>query len=271
MAYSYIGDPESVKMTDVAQNWAVAVHAAKFWPEKPALWFANMDAQFILRGITQEDTKYYHVVAQLDAKSAAEVEDILLNPPAENKYTRLREVLIERLSASKEKRIKQLLEHEEQGDRTPSQFLRHMKNLAGKEVPEEFIKTLWASRLPVGTQSVLASQEGIELDKMAVLADRIGEVTPVQSHHIPAASNVSAVGDINALVEQVAALVTSKLEDRERQRSRDASSSRYRGRSRGRSEERPKGTCWYHWRFKESATKCTRPCDYVQGNGKQSH
>ncbi|XP_015438096.1 PREDICTED: uncharacterized protein LOC107193207, partial [Dufourea novaeangliae] len=122
-----------------------------------------LDAQFVLRGITQEDTKFHHVVAQLDAKSAQEVEDILLTPPAENKYTRLKDELVARLSTSKQRKIKQLLEHEERGDRTPSQFLRHTRSLAGNDVPEDFIRTLWPSRLPVFMQSVLATQDGVEL------------------------------------------------------------------------------------------------------------
>ncbi|XP_076286385.1 uncharacterized protein LOC143212019 [Lasioglossum baleicum] len=239
-------------------------------PKKPELWFANLDAQFALRGITQEDTKYYHVVAQLDSKSATEVEDIMLNPPDKNRYQALKQALIERLSVSKQRKMKQLLEHEEKGDRTPSQFLRHMRSLAGGKVPDEFIKTLWISRLPVSMQSVLATQDGVELDKMAVLADRVGEVATAQSQPIPAASNVAAVGDINALVEQIAEMVTSKLEDRGRRRSRSASGGRYRESSRGRSQERPKGVCWYHWRFKERATKCTRPCSYSAGNDQQS-
>lgn len=250
-------------MEAAAQNAAVAIHTAKFWPEKPALWFAQLDAQFALRGITQEETRYWHVVAQLDVRSAQEVEDVLLNPPAENKYTKLKDELIARLSTSKQRKLKQLLEHEEKGDRTPSQFLRHMRSLAGDDVPEEFIRTLWTSRLPVSMQSVLATQDGVELDKMAVLADRIAEVAPAQASAPPAAGNVAAVGDINALVDQIAALVTAKLEGRGRPRTRSVSGSRQRRRSRSHTEERPKDVCWYHWRFKERSTKCRMPCSYA--------
>ncbi|KZC06854.1 hypothetical protein WN55_08599, partial [Dufourea novaeangliae] len=234
------------------------------------LWFSQMDAQFALRGITQETTKFHHVVAQLDPKSEQEVEDILLNPPAENQYTRLKDELIARLSTSKQRKIKQLLEHEERGDRTPSQFLRHMRSLAGNDVPEDFIRTLWTSRLPVSMQSVLATQDGVELEKVAVLADRIGEVAPAQVHPTASANNVAAIGDINALVEQIAALVTTKLEGRGRHRRRSSSGGRYRRQSRARSQERPKGVCWYHWRFNDKASKCTQPCSYTPGNGKQS-
>ncbi|XP_076649882.1 uncharacterized protein LOC143357352 [Halictus rubicundus] len=177
------------------------------------------------------------------------------------------------LRALEEKRkIKQLLEHEERGDRTPSQFLRHIRSLAGNEVPEDFIRTLWMSRLPVAMQSVLATQDGVELEKVAALADRISEVTPAQIHPAAAANNVAALGDINALVEQIAALVTTKLEGRGRQPRSSTPSSRYRRRSRSKSkaESRPSGICWYHGRFGDKATKCTKPCTFQSGNDLQS-
>ncbi|XP_076655171.1 uncharacterized protein LOC143360328 [Halictus rubicundus] len=236
-------------MEPPAQNMAVAVDMAKFWAEKPALWFAHLDAQFGLRGITQEDTKYHHVEAQLDVKTAEEVEDILLNPPEQNKYTRLKEELIARLSTSKQRKMKQLLEHEERGDRTPSQFL-----------------------LPVTMQSVLATQDGVELEKVAALTDRISEVTPAQIHPAAAANNVAALGDIDALVEQIAACVTTKLKGRGRQPRRSTRSSRYRRRYRSKSkaESRPSGICWYHGRFGDKATKCTKPCTFQSGNDPQS-
>ncbi|XP_078051743.1 uncharacterized protein LOC144477887, partial [Augochlora pura] len=207
-------------MEETPQNSAVGVHSAKYWPEKPALWFAQLDAQFSLRGITSEETKYCHVVSQLDAKTAQEIEDILLAPPAERKYSHVKEELIRRLSTSKQSKIKQLLEHEEIGDRTPSQFLRHIRALAGTDVPEDFMRTLWMSRLPASMQSVLATQDGVALEKMAVLADRIAEVTPTQMYPAAPSSSVAAFGDINALVEKVAAMVVDKMGARGRSRRR---------------------------------------------------
>lgn len=36
-----------------------------FWPEKPELWFRQLEAQFALSEITREATKYRWVVANL--------------------------------------------------------------------------------------------------------------------------------------------------------------------------------------------------------------
>lgn len=97
-----------------------------------------------------------------------EVKDIITNPPTTNKYLRLKSELIRRLSASQEKRIQQLLNDEELDDRKPSQFLRHLQNLAGTSGASDFVKTLWTNRLPVNIQTVIASQiSDLTVEKLA--------------------------------------------------------------------------------------------------------
>lgn len=91
----------------------VSVKLPQFWPDKPALWFAQVEAQFAVSGITADDTRYSYVVAQLDSRYAAEVEDIILSPPANDRYAYLKNELIRRLSISEEQRVRRLLGQEE--------------------------------------------------------------------------------------------------------------------------------------------------------------
>ncbi|CAB0030693.1 unnamed protein product [Trichogramma brassicae] len=112
----------------------VAVKLPAFWSDRPSLWFAQADSQFILSDIISEVTKFHYVVSQLDARIALEVEDVITSPPAVTPYTFLRAKLIERLSASEEQRVRQLISEEELGDRKPSQFLRHLRSLAGNTI-----------------------------------------------------------------------------------------------------------------------------------------
>ena len=81
-----------------------------FWLDKPTIWFAQAEAQFALAYINTELTKYYHVISQLDVRTATEVEDIISNPSAELPNTSLRQKLIERLFTSKEQQVRQLLQ-----------------------------------------------------------------------------------------------------------------------------------------------------------------
>ncbi|RZC34254.1 hypothetical protein BDFB_014899, partial [Asbolus verrucosus] len=125
----------------------------------------------------------------------------------------LKRELISRLSTSQERKTKRLLEQEEIGDRTPltpSQFLRHLKDLAGPTVPETLIRTLWTSRLPVQMQAILATQEKNKLDDVANLADKIQETQGPRVATMAANNNddvmTSLLKQVEALTIQVVAL-----------------------------------------------------------------
>jgi hypothetical protein len=111
-----------------ATLYRVAVRLPPFWPDRPVLWYAQAEAQFDLAGITSQRTKFNYVVSQVHQQNAAKVEDIITAPPEHEPYDRLKAELVRRLSTSREKRVRQLLSHEEMGGRNPSQFLRHLKD-----------------------------------------------------------------------------------------------------------------------------------------------
>jgi hypothetical protein len=155
----------------------VAVRLQPFWAERPAVWFAQAEVQFFLSGVKSETTTFFHVISHLDHRYAAEVEDSITSPPERDPYTKLRNEFVLRLSPSREPRIRQLLTFEEIGDRKPSQFLRHLRGLA-PDVPEDFLRNIWSSRLPPNIQATLAGQQECSLDAAARCADRISEVAP---------------------------------------------------------------------------------------------
>ncbi|XP_069965874.1 uncharacterized protein [Bactrocera oleae] len=88
----------------------VSIRCPLFNSERPALWFAQLEGQFHLAGISDEITQYHYASLHLDAMAAAEVEDLLLNVPTETSYTRLKGTLVERLTLFREARLQQLLE-----------------------------------------------------------------------------------------------------------------------------------------------------------------
>ena len=56
---------------------AVSLKLPIFWTTQPAVWFAQTEAQFTLRGISADETKYYHVVSVLDQETATRVHYIV--------------------------------------------------------------------------------------------------------------------------------------------------------------------------------------------------
>jgi len=51
--------------------YTTTVKLPDFWQHNPRAWFQHIEAQFQLRGITQDVTKCFHVVAALNASMTA--------------------------------------------------------------------------------------------------------------------------------------------------------------------------------------------------------
>lgn len=247
----------------------VGVRIPPFWPEDPEFWFAQIEGQFTLSGITSDITKFNYVISNLEHQYSREVRDLIIAPPENEKYAKLRAEIIKRFTASQEKRVKQLLMHEELGDRKPSQFLRHLQSLAGANVPEDFVRTIWSSRLPTNIQTVLAAQPSKSLEVLGDLADRVSEIAPM-SPHVAAACAPSPGSSLDTMAREIAELrkqldqMNIKFNEgsRSRRRRRTPSCSRSNSRNRSNSHFNKYPTCWYHWKFANKAQKCIKPCDF---------
>ena len=153
----------------------LAVRLPPFSLDDPEVFFALAEVNFEAAGITGDTTKFIHVISALDSTTRNKVREILLNLPAANRYDTLKGALISRLVATQQQKTRQLLEAELPGTRTPSEYLRHLQNLAGNTASATIIKTLWLSRLPTQTQTILATQTEANLNKLATLADAIAD------------------------------------------------------------------------------------------------
>ena len=120
--------PEECRDIEVA---AYAITTPPFWPSNTMLWFAQVEAQFMLRGITAQLTKFHHVLANLSQTTASEVRDLLMNPPKENTYDVLKETLIKWTTLSEQQRLQQLLSTEDLKDQKPTHLLCKMQQLPG--------------------------------------------------------------------------------------------------------------------------------------------
>ena len=246
---------------------SVVLKIPPFWPSDPEVWFAQVEAQFATRGISVQKTKFDHVVASLSPEYATEVRDLILKPPTTHPYDSLKELLVRRTTASEQRRLQQLFNSEELGDRTPSQLLRRMQQLLGDKASTAdplFLRELFLQRLPPQVRMVLAStKETEDLEALASLADRVVEVAT------PSVSSIET-SQLSAEVEQLRTEITS-LKSLVKSLSSLSTPSQRKHANRRRTPSpappnRSTDFCWYHSRFADKAAKCIQPCTWSSGN-----
>lgn len=277
----------------------VAVRLPACWRDNIALWFAQAEAQFTNSRVKDDFTKYNFIVAALDPVSLRCVSDIVINPPAKDKYILLKTTLINRLQDSEDKRLTQLLTGLQLEDRKPTELLRHMQELAGPTLTESaIVKTLWLQRLPQHVQAILSALPVDQLPQLASAADKIVEVyQPAECGAVdrrnqpgPSKPEDSSNSILIQLQKQIASL-TDELRQLKMERNNTPTHSyafheqrsykprrnwqqntssqklpagRNRSNSRGRSPRRAStGTCIYHTRYGDNAHRCIKPCNFV--------
>lgn len=164
-----------VGTSETSQLARVAVKPPPFWRNDPALWFIQLDAQFKLGGIVADETQFYTTISALDTEVLQSVREIVLKPPEGGKYSALKEKLISVYSESENSKLKQLLQDLQLGDMRPSQLLSKMTDLAGGNLKDNVLQSLWLSRLPGNIQAILAASNE-QLSQLAVMADKIHEL-----------------------------------------------------------------------------------------------
>lgn len=238
----------------------VSVKLPPFWPADPHLWFAQVEAQFAIKGVSSQKTKFDYVVSSLSPEFATEVRDLLIHPPNDDPYDALKAQLIKRTAATDQQKLQQLLSTEELGDRRPSQLLRRMQQLVGDTpglADGALLRELFLQRLPATVRMVLASADSsTSLQDLAQMADKIVEVAvpSVSAFHTPSTT------ELDDLRSEVATL-RSTLKSLTRRRSPSPRPQR---------QDSQGQLCWYHERFGDAARKCKEPCS-KSGKGKASH
>ncbi|GFQ93684.1 transposon Tf2-6 polyprotein [Trichonephila clavata] len=212
----------------------VRVKIPPFWEEKPEIWFFQVEAQFSIANINQEETKFNYLVAQLDPKFIENIWDIIQSDE-KNKYSCAKSRLLSTFKESEEKSIKKLLTGISLGDMKPSQLLRKRKSLAGDNITEKVLRTLWLDKLPDSIKNILVvSSENLE--NLCVMADKIFEINSSPEIY-SADADSSAMKNILEKVSLLEKQISELYINRRKSRSEFRNSSQTRNKSRSRSHD----------------------------------
>ena len=243
-------------------NQMTALNLPSLWRSHVKAWFAQAQAFFDLRKITQDTTKISYVILSLPPDLINDVYDILANKY--QVYEELKAALIKRFTRSEQERITQLLSAEALGDRTPSELLRRMQALiTDNSLDISLFRQIFLQKLPSHVREILASiSDETSLADLASVADKILVVKQQDPPTLP--TNMLTTSNTSNLQQQIN-LLSAKL-DRLAKYSIQAPPRR---RRRSRSRAYTGFRCWYHARFGNKAQKCVPPCDFhAAGNTK---
>lgn len=152
---------------------AVGLKLPQFWAEEPQVWFVQAEAQFALRNITVDETKYFYVVSALDQHTARRVLDLLRSPPKQGKYKELKTRLLGTFDLSDFERGQALLDLPDLGDEKPSELMDKMLGLLGEHKPEFLFTGLFLRRMPEDIRGTLVHSGVSDHRQLAVDADKL--------------------------------------------------------------------------------------------------
>ena len=148
-----------------------------FYATDVELWFNQIETQFALHQINDDDERYILTCAALSGEVASDVRDVLLQPFRSHKYESLKAILIERRGLTTSERVNKVISGERIGTDIPSRFLRRLQKTAGfgtkAVVGKAVIRQAFIRQMPASIRAHLATQpDSATLESLAVLADR---------------------------------------------------------------------------------------------------
>ena len=204
----------------------VALKLPTFWTTCPSAWFAQTEAQFALRGITADETKYYHVVAALDAATASRSLAVISSPPPTCKYSTIKTFLTDAYGLSEAEKAATLLDIKELGDRKPSEVMDKMLALLGDHRPCFLFRHIFLRLLPEAIRAPLAnSSNNSDYRALAKEADNLyNSLTPNDTVCTTVQPPMKSHADLSEI----------------------------------------DSICWFHRKFGSNARRCTNPCKHFQ-------
>lgn len=137
-------------------------------------WFTIVEAQFFLRRITQEQTKFFNALAALPAELIRNLPRSVIS--AEN-YSELKRTVIATYEKSKPEIFDKLINSSSVAlTGRPSMYLRELCVMANKVgAGEDLVKHKFLQALPTHIAPILAATKALSIEQLGTLAD---EMTP---------------------------------------------------------------------------------------------
>lgn len=227
MAQSPSTEPSTASFSAGAVS-ATALKLPTIWTKSPEAWFRIAEAQFALKRITTDQTKFDYLITAITEDLAIRFRQQLEFPPAIGKYQALKDAILKKFKLTDFERAERLMGISELGDRLPSDLMQEMLNLHGGRDIDYLFKWKFLSLMPDFVRTALVDCDWGEATETALRADHI--------------YRSRAPTDVSQLCK-VAHRAASPPRDR---------------------ETFNKQWCYFHNKFGNRARKCTKPCSFSE-------
>ena len=201
---------------------------ATFYALDVELWFNQIETQFALHQINDDDERYSLTCAALSDKVASDVRDVLLQPFRSNKYESLKAILIERRGLTTPERVNKVISGERIGTDIPSRFLRRLQKTAGfgtkAVVGKAVIRQAFIRQMPASIRAHLVTQpDSATLESLAdraLAAEEDVEERKPGVAEIKVEETTKLVGLLEDLSRRIKKLETVTTSERKRNKGR---------------------------------------------------
>ena len=201
---------------------------ATFYTSDVELWFNQIETQFALHQINDDDERYSLTCAALSGEIASDVRDVLLQPFRSNKYDSLKAILIERRGLITPERVNKVISGEKIGNDIPSRFLRRLQKTAGfgtkAVVGKAVIRQAFIHQMPASIRAHLATQPDSatlqSLADRALAAEEDVEESKPGVAEIKVEETTKLVGLLEDLSRRIKKLETVTTSERKRNKGR---------------------------------------------------
>lgn len=148
----------------------------RFDVDEPEMWFVTFEANLRIYNVPKA-SRYDYLLCTLYTKARNPIAHLLTDVPddLDTRYDWLRGLLITAHTKTKRQKLQQLLQSERNGDRKPTAFLAHLRQLAQDTVDDELIREFWWKELPSTARAILCAVNQADTRQLADAADSVYE------------------------------------------------------------------------------------------------
>lgn len=164
----------------------VGIKMPAFMETAAAAWFSILEANFHIKHITTEETKFFHLIANLPPDVITKISATVI---ANHSYKETKEVVVNIHERTKPELFSKLITKTSMTGR-PSYYMQELNSIAAKVgVGEDLVRHQFIQALPPTISPVLAAQKDLTLTQLGNLAD---ELTPFFHQVLHVKSNVQS-------------------------------------------------------------------------------